>query len=98
MSHPRILFSIDNGDFKIDINCNDIVPFNEIYNLEINDEPEELELDIEVTLPYDVQTRIKDIVSTKYVSSNDINHELNIADLPSSEIKIELKDTNVFLF
>jgi len=32
------------------------------------------------------------------VSSNDIIHELNIANLPSSEIKIEQKDTSVFYF
>jgi len=66
LSHPRILFNNDNGDFEIEIKHNDNVPFNVIYKLEINNDPKEFKLEVDATLQYDIQTRIKDIVLTKY--------------------------------
>jgi len=95
------LFTINHGNFEIEFKRTDILPFNEIYNLEINNEQsniKELELDIETTLPHDTQNKIKDIFITKYMNLDTKNHELNIVNVPFFEIKIELKDPCVFYF
>jgi hypothetical protein len=101
LSHPRVLFTINDGNFEIKFKRNDIIPFSEIYNLEVNYDQsniKEPELDIETTLPYETQNKIKDIVITKYINPDTINHELNTVNVPFSEIKIELKDPSVFYF
>ncbi|XP_025421081.1 uncharacterized protein LOC112691141 [Sipha flava] len=69
--------------------------FVDIYPPDTSEPINEPELDIETTLPYETQNKIKDIVITKYINPDTINHELNTVNVPFSEIKIELKDPSV---
>lgn len=101
LSHPRVLFTINDGKFEIEFKRSDVIPFNDIYNLEINNERSDIkepEFDIETTLPYDTQNKIKDVILTKYINLDTTNHELNTVNVPFSQIKIELKDPSVFYF
>lgn len=99
LSHPNVIFNIDNGNFEIEFKRLDIVPFNEILSLEIVSEQTELDIDIEMTLPHNVKTDVRNIFYKNYLSDNNCDHKLNYnAVIPSSEIEIELKDSNVFYF
>lgn len=99
LSHPNVIFNIDNGNFEIEFKRPDIVPFNEILSLEIVSEQTELDIDIEMTLPHNVKTDVRNIFYKNYLSDNNCDHKLNYnAVIPSSEIEIELKDSNVFYF
>jgi len=98
LSHPRVVLTINSGSFEIDFKRSDIVPFDEILSIESSQDykSNELNLNIEETLPCHVKSEIENIVASFYLNNSSPPSELITCDPP--ELKIELKDSSIFHF
>jgi len=98
LSHPRVVLTINSGSFEIDFKRSDIVPFDEILIIEVNQDckSNEINLNIEETLSSHVKSEIKNIVTSSYLNNSSLSSGLIMCDPP--ELRIELKDSSLFHF
>jgi len=62
LSHPRVIFCINNGEFEIKIKRSDIVPFDEILNLNILNMPtNEIDINLDLTIPDHIRVEMHKI-------------------------------------
>lgn len=98
LSHPRVVINIHGGSFEIDFKRSDIIPFDEILSIEIEQDSKnsEINLNVEETLPSYVRTEVENIVTDSYFNNNHLPSEPMAID--ASELEIHLKDSSVFHF
>ncbi|XP_022160829.1 uncharacterized protein LOC111026944 [Myzus persicae] len=96
LSHPRVIFGVNNGSFEIEIKRSDIISFNEILNLEIlNIKNDSIDLRLDHTLPEHIRVNMNNIYRQFYL---DNTNEQDNEPLVSEPLQIVLKSQDVFSF
>lgn len=96
LSNPRVIINIIDSKFEIAIKRDDIIPFNEILNLDIHSMPtNEIDLNIDSTIPDYIIDSLYNIYNNFYLSSTlDQKH----CQTDSDPLEIVLKIHDVFYF
>jgi hypothetical protein len=96
LSHPRVIFGNNNGQFKIELKHSDIIPFVDILNLSALDmKSNDIDLNLDLSIPENIKNELYDICNDFYLN-NEYKSELE--STVSDPLEIKLKNNDVFIF